>query len=194
MRKVAPLFSVLLLRCGTLALALVVVSPDAQAAGGPMRYQNFHGSTCQTANSTMPHAYSSDGVTIPPGQVSPELMCPVSWSLDATTSQMQEISFTVSWSGVVNWPFDPGCTFVMNTSSVISSTGHFTMMNPTVIGPNTSTPTFVYSWTTGTTPLIFYENVIGSLLYCAAVPPGVTLNGYSIITCVSKNLTDCSPI
>ena len=195
MRRLA----VLALRGGTLVLALVLGAPRAEAVPPPpMRYQNFHGSSCQTTNATDPHTYSTAGITIPTTATSMAVLsCPVSWSLDATTSALQEIQFTVTFSGAPTGgssPFDPGCSFMMNTSSAISG-GLFQPPLTGTIGSGTSTPTFIYSWTAPAgTSYIFYENVIGSLLYCAAVPAGVTLNGYSVITCVSTSSANCAPI
>jgi len=190
------------LHCGVLALALMLASSQAGATPPPpMRYQNFHGASCQTTGSSDPHTYSSQGVFIPSTSTSTvALSCPVSWSLDATTSPLQAIQFSVTFAGAPTalasglTPFDPGCTFLMNTNASLSG-GYFAPPLTSIIGQGTSTPTFIYSWAAPLgVSLIFYENVIGSLLYCSSVPPGVTLNGYSVITCVSSSILNCAPM
>jgi hypothetical protein len=183
------------LRGGVVVLGLALASPRAEAvAPPPMRYQNFHGASCQSAHSSDPVSYSDQGVNVSStATTTVALSCPVDWSLDATTSALQEIYLTVTFAGAPS-TFDPGCGFAMHTVPTFSS-GLFTVPAGSTIGSGTSTPTFTFSWTAPSgVSLLFYENVIGSILYCSGVPAGVTISGYSVITCVSTSSTNCAPI
>ena len=193
--------SALLLSRGAMVLALGGISSGVQATTSPpaMRYQNFHGAACQTNDPTLPHGYSEAGIAIPPTSTSTALMCPVTWSLDAPTYPLQEIYLSVTWSsaptaGTNTTPFNPSCSFLMNTSASLSS-GLFIVPYYTTINPGTSTPTIIYHWRWDPTilpPLVFYQNVVGSVLSCTSVPPGVVLNGYSVTTCVSNSISNCT--
>ena len=176
----------LLCSCLTAAFVMGISSPVARAGSSPHRYQNFHGSACQTGDA---HIYSNAGISIPVTN-SAQLFCPVSWSLDATTSPLLEIFFTVSWSSAPvavpsAAPFNPNCIFLMNTSNGLNG-GMFMPPLTSIIGEGTSTPTFVYHWKADPNlpPLVFYQNVIGSVLSCTTVPGGVVLNGYSVDSCL----------
>jgi hypothetical protein len=188
--------SALLLSRGAIVLALAAISPGVQAGTpAPLRYQNFHGAACQTNDPTLPHGYSEAGIAIPPTAGTTALMCPVTWSLDAPTYPLQEIYLSVTWSSAptTGTPFNPSCTFLMNTNASVSG-GLFIVPYMTTINPGTSTPTIIYHWRWDPTimpALIFYQNVVGSVLSCSAVPPGVVLNGYSVTSCVSTSLGNC---
>jgi hypothetical protein len=191
MRRLA----LLSLRSGIVVLALALAAPRAEAtAPPPMRYQNFHGVSCQSAHSTDPVSYSDQGANVSSTATSPvALSCPVSWSLDATTSALQEIRLTATFAGAPA-SFDPGCTFTMHTVANFLG-GSFTVPPGTPIGAGTATPTLVFSFTFAAgVSAVFYENVIGSVLYCTGVPAGVTLSGYSIVTCISGTSDNCAPI
>jgi len=175
--------------------ALLVSASPARAVPSPMRYQNFHGSSCEAFDTAVSHPiYGNGGVTITntAGGTTSMLACPVTWSLDSTTFPLLEIYLTVSWSGAQS-SFEPGCMFTMNTNSSISG-GLFIVPFDHTINPGTPNPTQVFHWKAAdpTVAPVMYQNVIGSLVSCINVPSGVVLNGYSVTTCISNNTSNCS--
>lgn len=196
-----------LLAIAIVAPMLLLSGPPVRALQSPMRYQNFHASACESADSSLFHAvYSNAGMTVSPITIPPNppptssmVTCPLTWSLDVTNQALAEIYVSVSWSGVpTSGPsgpitFDPGCTVTLNTKSSIFG-GSISVLYDHTDGGGTSTPTMFYIWKSPDPTMgpYLYGNVIGSVLSCISVPPGVVLNGYAATTCIANATSSCS--
>ncbi len=186
---------------GVAALAFVLASSPAGATPPPpMRYQNFHGASCQTTGSTDPHTYSSQGIFIPSTATSTvALSCPVSWSLDATTSPLQAIQFTVTFAGAPTLlasgatPFDP-----LHVPDEHQRQSQWWLLRAAAHRDHRTgdVDAHVHLFLGGSArrvvDLLRERHRLATLLLIGA--PGVTLNGYSVVSCVSTSILNCAPM
>jgi hypothetical protein len=176
--------SIVLLAGLASGLALSLAPANPAAAGLLHRYTNYHGSSCQANDPESQHVlYAENGMMVKSNNPSPiSAVCSMPWSQDLSALLLNKITVSLEFSSApVGSGFTPGCYLDI----VTVNGGGMSVRETQINRQGTANPEYVWVVQSSLTdPLPAWGTVASTALYCAGLPTGVIVTGYTIDTCL----------